>query len=363
MATINNDYRTLQRFLELKEWIEDNIVANDDASPVDTLDTLRIGNKVYSVSGGGGGGGSVSRVGLTMPAAFNVSGSPITSTGTLEVTLKGEYEIPTTTDTAKWNNLNQVIANTSETATTSLTSLKVGNTVYSITGGGGGGGDGTVTSVGLSMPTGFTVTGTPITTTGTLTVTMASGYSIPQTADITKWNALTQVTANPSTTTDTLTSITIGSTSYAIASGSVSSVDLSYAKTGNTTTGVSLSVNGTVASTLDTQNNININNNTDLQKLATAYGVYKSVVMPQPTAESGQTTYQVPNFTQNNIMVGGSNPTIGDSHNYYIKDSGYSITTTIDTTTTQSNSLPTVEAVKTYVQGVISSMTYNGELE
>jgi hypothetical protein len=106
-----------------------------------------------------------------------------------------------------------------------------------------------------------------------------------------------------------------------------------------------------------------VNNNTDLQKLATAYGVYKSVVMPQPTIESGQSTYQIPNFTQNNIMVGGSNPTIGNSYNYYIKDSGYSITATIDTTTTQSNSLPTVEAVKTYVQGVISSMTYNGELE
>ena len=37
---------------------------------------------------------------------------------------------------------------------------------------------GTVTSVGLSMPTGFTVTGSPITTAGTLNVTLASGYSL-----------------------------------------------------------------------------------------------------------------------------------------------------------------------------------------
>ncbi len=43
-------------------------------------------------------------------------------------------------------------------------------------GGGGGGGTGTVTSVALTMPTGFQVAGSPITTSGTLAVTLASGY-------------------------------------------------------------------------------------------------------------------------------------------------------------------------------------------
>lgn len=37
--------------------------------------------------------------------------------------------------------------------------------------GGGGGGSGTVTSVGLTMPTGFSVSGSPVTTSGVLTVT------------------------------------------------------------------------------------------------------------------------------------------------------------------------------------------------
>lgn len=41
---------------------------------------------------------------------------------------------------------------------------------------------GTVTSVGLSMPTGFTVTNSPVTSSGTLTVSFASGYSLPTTA-------------------------------------------------------------------------------------------------------------------------------------------------------------------------------------
>jgi len=37
--------------------------------------------------GGGGGGGTVTSVSLTVPSIFNVSGSPITTSGTLAVTL------------------------------------------------------------------------------------------------------------------------------------------------------------------------------------------------------------------------------------------------------------------------------------
>lgn len=42
------------------------------------------------------------------------------------------------------------------------------------TGGGGGGGEGTVTSVAMTVPTGFSVTGTPITSSGTLAVALDS---------------------------------------------------------------------------------------------------------------------------------------------------------------------------------------------
>lgn len=53
---------------------------------------------------------------------------------------------------------------------------------------GGGGGSGTVTSVDLSMPTGFTVSNNPVTTSGTLTVAFASGYSLPTNTSQTNWN-------------------------------------------------------------------------------------------------------------------------------------------------------------------------------
>ena len=52
----------------------------------------------------------------------------------------------------------------------------------------GGGGTGTVTSVALSAPTGFRVTGSPITTSGTLALAFATGYSLPTTAKQANWD-------------------------------------------------------------------------------------------------------------------------------------------------------------------------------
>lgn len=50
------------------------------------------------------------------------------------------------------------------------------------------GGSGTVTSVDLSVPTGLAVSGNPITTSGTLAISYASGYSIPTTASQSNWD-------------------------------------------------------------------------------------------------------------------------------------------------------------------------------
>lgn len=47
---------------------------------------------------------------------------------------------------------------------------------------------GTVTSVGLSAPTGFSVSGSPVTSSGTLALSFAAGYSLPTTASQTNWN-------------------------------------------------------------------------------------------------------------------------------------------------------------------------------
>jgi hypothetical protein len=53
-------------------------------------------------------------------------------------------------------------------------------------GGGGGTGDGTVTSVAVTVPTGLTVTGSPITTNGTIAIALAEYYTIPLASDVNK---------------------------------------------------------------------------------------------------------------------------------------------------------------------------------
>ena len=47
---------------------------------------------------------------------------------------------------------------------------------------------GTVTSVSMTVPTGLSITGSPITTSGTLALSLTAGYSIPTTASQTNWD-------------------------------------------------------------------------------------------------------------------------------------------------------------------------------
>lgn len=83
------------------------------------------------------------------------------------------------------------VANGGTASSTALGGILIGNgsgAINSVTIGSGltltgttltaSGGSGTVTSVGLSLPTGFTITNSPVTGSGTLTGTLSSGFSI-----------------------------------------------------------------------------------------------------------------------------------------------------------------------------------------
>lgn len=60
---------------------------------------------------------------------------------------------------------------------------------------------GTVTSVSATVPTGFAISGSPITTSGTLAITFAAGYALPTTIKQSNWDdAYTFVTEFPSQT-------------------------------------------------------------------------------------------------------------------------------------------------------------------
>ena len=147
---------------------------------------------------------------------------------------------------------------------------------------------GTVTYVGMTVPTGLSISGQPIGTAGTLALSMQSGYQIPTSANITTWNSLvsfpgfgtSHVTAaygdhthagyepslgNPSVSGYVLSSTTGGVRSWVLAGGSPNNGTLTMATSGigltgsqtftaNQATGVTFTVtsNATSASTSNT---------------------------------------------------------------------------------------------------------------
>jgi hypothetical protein len=86
---------------------------------------------------------------------------------------------------------NKTISGTNNTlsdiANSSLTnsSITINGTATSL---GGSISVGTVTSVSASVPTGFSISGSPITSSGTLGITFSAGYSLPTTSSQTNWD-------------------------------------------------------------------------------------------------------------------------------------------------------------------------------
>jgi hypothetical protein len=80
------------------------------------------------------------------------------------------------------NGTGYTVANLTAGTNISITNSAGGITINSSNPGG------TVTSVGLSAPTGFAVSGSPVTSSGTLALSFAAGYSLPTTASQSNWD-------------------------------------------------------------------------------------------------------------------------------------------------------------------------------
>ena len=202
-----------------------NIIAgtNITVSPKDANGNVTIS----STGGGGGGGGTVTSVGV-IPASngrLTVTGSPVTSSGNMIIDLatsgvsQGSYSNPV---------------------------LSV-DTYGRITNIANGSAQGTVTSVGLTPGSGIQITGGPVTTAGTITVTNTGVTRISAGSGILVSGSNGDVTISTPTSGGTVTSIGIISSSLTVSGSPVS-----------TSGSISVNLPATFAGTLTTAAQPNI---------------------------------------------------------------------------------------------------------
>lgn len=226
-----------------------------------SLDDLQVGPP----SGGGESTfGTVTSVAMTVPTGLTVTGSPITSAGTLAVAFTSGYSIPTTAKQAQWDtayserlewdgSATNLVASTGRT---SLGATTVGGNMFTLTNPSAvtfpkfnadntvsaldaatfrtAIGAGTVTSVAATAGTGISVTGSPITTSGTLNITNTAP---DQTVVLTSGTGIS--------VTGTYPNFTIANTSPS-SGGTVTSVATSGTVSGLTLTGGPITTTGTI---------------------------------------------------------------------------------------------------------------------
>lgn len=147
-------------------------------------------NPVISSSSGGG---SVTSVAVTGSTGLAISGSPITTSGVITATLSSNLQAWSgVAVSAKEDSFSKgsLIAGTNVTLSGTLTNRLVGAGDITIDATPGGGG-GTVSSVAMTVPAGFSVSGTPITTSGTLALSYGAGYQGYTSTEATKLSGLT----------------------------------------------------------------------------------------------------------------------------------------------------------------------------
>lgn len=156
------------------------------------------------------GSATVTSVAQTVPTGFTISGSPVTTSGTLAVGFDTGYSLPTNASQANWDTaygwgdhasggyLSDITSeNLSDLSDVTITSIASGEILKwngsawvnnTLAEAGIGTGDGTVTSVAATVPTGFTISGSPITSSGTLALDFDIGYALPPISTQTNWD-------------------------------------------------------------------------------------------------------------------------------------------------------------------------------
>jgi Chaperone of endosialidase len=217
-------------------------------------------------------GGTVTSVGMTVPAFLSVTGSPVTSSGTLALSLSGTALPVANGGTGQTSYTDgQLLIGNSTGNTLSKATLTAGSGV-TITNGNGSisisatGSGGTVTSVGQTFTGGLiSVAGSPVTTSGTLALTVAgTSGGIPYFSGASTWASSAALASNalmvgggagaaPATVTTgtgvvTALGVNTGSAGAFVVNGGALGTPSSGTVT-NLTGTASININGTVGAT------------------------------------------------------------------------------------------------------------------
>lgn len=225
--------------------------------------------------------GTVTSVAMTVPTGLQVTGSPITSSGTFAVTLQSGYSIPTTSKQTNWDAAYTFTsAFPSQTGQSGKYLTTDGTTLSWVS----AGGSGTVTSVAVAVGTTGTdiaVSGSPITAAGTITINIptasASNRGALSSSDWTTFNnkqsAIT-LTTTGSSGSATFSSNTLNIPTYTLSGlgGQPSSTNLTSLAdlTYSSTSFVKMTASGTFA--LDTATYLTANQTITLSGNVTGSG-------------------------------------------------------------------------------------------
>lgn len=202
------------------------------------------------------------------------------------------------------------------------------------------GASGTVTSVAMTVPTGLSIAGSPVTSSGTLAVTYASGYSIPTDAKQTNWDSAYGWLSTFGTIGQVLTSTGSGWAPATLPSGMVYPGAGIAVSTGTAWTTSLTAPSGAIVGTTDTQT---LTNKRITPRFSSTTSWTSPLTWNSDSYDQYQSTAQAGAVT---INADAGTPTNGQKMIFRIKDNGTARALTWTTGTTNSfraigTSLPT----------------------